>query len=194
MGDITRAIGLMDEYNKRDPRRIRVGGEDLPTEYFLALSLGDWVRKLDPAAGEPLLLAARCQHIGRWEIARDEYPEGRNGYFRWRKALARHHAEVAGTLLARAGYGPELIAEVQGMVRKEQLGSDPRVQVLEDGLCLVFLQHQFEEFSGGVTEEKMTDILRKTWKKMSPAAREAASSLSYSPRCARLIDRALEAA
>lgn len=192
MGDIKQAFQLLDAYNQRDPRQISLEGETLPLEYFLALRLHGWVEKLAPDAGETLLLASRCQHIGRWEIARSEFPEGRNGYFRWRKALARHHADVAAGLLQKAGYSPAEIADVQGMLRKEHLGSDSRVQVLEDGLCLVFLEFQYEDFRQGVGEEKMTDILTKTWKKMSEAGQKAAAALSYSDQGARLIARALE--
>lgn len=191
MGDINEAFQLLDGYNKQDPRRNARDGATTPVEYFLALRLHEWVRKLAPDAGENLLLASRCQHIGRWEIARSAYPEGRNGYFRWRKALTHHHAEVAAGLLGKAGYDAAEIADVQSLLRKERLGTDPRAQIMEDALCLVFLEFQYEEFSRGVTEEKMTDILTKTWKKMSEAGRKAAVSLPYSVHGAAVIAKVL---
>lgn len=182
-----KAFSLFDAYNRRDPRTIVREGASWPLEYFLALQLFDWVGKLAPDAGEALLLASRCQHIGRWEIPRNRYPDGRNGYFRWRKELAHHHAAVAGRLLSEAGYDTDTAISVQALQRKERLRTDADAQVMEDALCLVFLECQYEDFRQGMAEEKITGILAGTWKKMSERGREAALKLAYTPEGARLL-------
>ncbi len=65
------------------------------------------------------------------------------------------------------------------------------VQVLEDALCLVFLQHQFSEFRVKESEEKMVGILQKTWGKMGEAGRAAALALPLGPEEAALVGKAL---
>jgi len=194
MGDKEKAFALFDAYNQQDPRQVTYEGNAYPLEYFLSRNLYDWVRKLSPGSDETLLLASRCQHIGRWEIPRSNYPGGRNGYFRWRKALAGHHAEIAASLLRQAGYGEAEITAVQQILRKEHMRTDPRAQIMEDALCLVFLAHQYEDFRQNQGEEKVVNILKKTWDKMSEAGRKAAMDLSYTEAGAALISRAIPAA
>ena len=172
----------------------RVVWENLeyPIEYFYALKLYEWVKKLDPEANESLLLASRCQHIGRWEIARKSYPDGRVGYLKWRSDLSKYHAGIAAEILASAGYEEEVINRVKQIVLKQRLKSDTDVQTMENALCLVFLQYQYDDLIAKTTEEKMIDILRKTWAKMSDPGREAALSLQYSNVGRDLILKALK--
>src|SRR5690606_16557599 len=115
-------------------------------EYFLALALYNWILKLAPDASEELLLASRCQHIGRWESARTNYPAGREGYLAWRRDLAFHHATKAEEILSRVGYGEEQIALVRRIILKKKLKVDREVQTMENALCLVFLEFQYEDF------------------------------------------------
>src|SRR5690606_7428483 len=91
-----------DSYNMQDPNQFVWEGQSYPQEYFLAVKLHEWVLKLNPNPGADLLLASRCQHIGRWEIPRSNYPMDRDGYLIWRKELAVHHAEKAKEILAAA--------------------------------------------------------------------------------------------
>ena len=58
------------------------------------------------------------------------------------------------------------------MIRKEGLKVDPEAQTLEDAACLVFLEDQLARFASGHDEEKVLGVLRKTFDKMSPVARE----------------------
>jgi hypothetical protein len=57
-----------------------------------------------PDASELLRIAARAQHIRRWNIPRNCYPEGRNGYNDWRKACREHHAALIAGITQRHGY------------------------------------------------------------------------------------------
>lgn len=187
MDKMTMAFALFDDYNKQDPRPFVWEGTAYPEEYFLALRLHEWVRKLYPGASESLLLASRCQHIGRWIIPRSEYPEGKTGYLRWRKALQGFHAAKAAELLVRAGYGAEMAEAVGRILRKEHIRTDPDVQAMEDALCLVFLEYQLDDFVGKHPADKVRRILERTWKKMSQTGRHAARALSYSKTAAVLV-------
>lgn len=188
------AVALIDAANAADPNRIRHGGDEGPKELLHAEMLTWWVERLRPDAPEAVRLAARGQHIRRWEHPRSGYPTGRSGYLRWRRELYDFHAETTARLLEQAGYGGELVARVGQIIRKQGLGHDPDVQVIEDGLCLVFLETQLDELAGRLDREKMLNILRKTWRKMSPTAREKALELTFEPGERALIAEALEAA
>ena len=191
MNKIERAFELFDDYNRQDPHVLTWSSKEYPSEYFYALQLYQWVKTLAPGAGEALLLASRCQHIGRWKIPRTQYPTGKAGYLRWRTELAKFHASTAEALLREAGYTDEIIQEVRNIVLKQNLKADEGVQVMENALCLVFLEFQFEDFISKHEEEKVIRVIQKSWKKMSAPGREAALTLSYSPLAKRLLEKAL---
>src|SRR5687768_13609182 len=113
MSKFEKALELFDSYNRQDPNVVTWEGKDYPAEYFYALQLYEWVRKLEPAAGEALLLASRSQHIGRWTIPRESYPMNKAGYLNWRSTLAKFHADTAGKLMKEAGYDDDVIRDVQ---------------------------------------------------------------------------------
>ena len=68
---------------------------------------------------------------------------------------------------------------------------DPDVQTLEDVACLVFLRFYFSDFATQHDDGKLVRILRKTWRKMSVTAREAAAASPLDARSARLLELAL---
>lgn len=194
MTKMEQAFHLFDTYNKQDPSRIIWDGSQYPSEYFYAIQLYEWVKKLNPEASEPLLLASRCQHIGRWEINRKTYPEGRVGYLKWRNDLSGFHAQKATEILQSVGYDADTIARVKEIVLKKRLKTDAEVQTMENALCLVFLTFQYDDLIKKHTEEKMIDILQKTWAKMSAEGREVALSLTYSDAGQMLLNKALKGA
>lgn len=65
------------------------------------------------------------------------------------------------------------------------------LQVVEDALCLVFMQHQFADLLTKEGPDKMVDIVRKTWAKMGEGGRAAALSLALPADQAAVVQRAL---
>jgi len=185
------AIARIDTANAADPNTLVVDGAERPKELVHAEMLTRWVRELQPGATEALLLAARAQHIRRWEHPRSEFPDGRSGYLRWRTGLKDFHAETAAAILQSCGYEGETIERVRTLVRKRAPANDAEAQALEDGLCLVFMETQFGTLNDRIADEKMVDILRKTWTKMSPAGRAFALALDLSPHQRELVVSAL---
>jgi hypothetical protein len=153
--------------------------------------LSEWVLKLAPDASEHLRLAARCQHLCRWEIPRASYPMNRAGYLQWRTALKKFHAEKAGEFLRQAGYPQEIIARVQELNLKKNFPHDPESRVLEDALCLVFLEHQFADLARKTAEDKVINALRKSWQKMTDMAHAHALKINYGEKEKALIEKAL---
>lgn len=185
------ACRRFDEENSRDPNTELLGGVARPRELVYAEWLTDWVLKLRPDASEELRLAARCQHLCRWQIPRDSHPMTRAGYLQWREALKKFHARRAGEILGEVGYAQESIERVQDLNLKRHFPRDPESRVLEDALCLVFLEHQLAELACKTSEDKVITALQKSWRKMTPAGQAQALKLSYGPREKALIERAL---
>jgi hypothetical protein len=101
------------------------------------------------------------------------------------------HANLAGGLLEEAGYGPESVQRVGDLLTKKRLAHDPDVQTLEDVACLVFLEHELAAFSRKHERDKLVDIVRKTWGKMSERGRAAAAGLALPPDLAAILADAL---
>jgi Domain of unknown function (DUF4202) len=180
-----------DEENGRDPNLVVVDGVAHPQELVYSERLTDWVLRLKPDASEQLLLAARSQHLCRWTIPRRTYEMTRVGYLRWRSDLKQFHAAKSAEILREVGYDPETIAQVRDLNLKKNLGRDPDCQALEDALCLVTLQHQLADLVAKTEHGKMIEILRKTWRKMSPLGHEHALTLSFSDTEKELIQQAV---
>ncbi|GIL66966.1 hypothetical protein Vafri_20469 [Volvox africanus] len=192
----------LDELNMKDPRCVEVDGQRVPYELAYARWLTDWVLQLCADGGlqpsEELRIAARGQHVERWQVPRSTYPEGRTAYLQWREDLKKRHATTTTGLMAAAGFSADSCKRVEQLILKRAL-RETEGQILEDALCLVFLERQFEEFlsklAGGKDaaegEAKMIDILQKSWKKMGELGRAAALKLPLEPRLAELVGRAL---
>lgn len=163
-----RAIAAIDAANAESPTGV---------EGDHAVRVTEWIRRLRPEAGEELLLAARAHHIRRWTVPRSTYPDGRAGYLRWRRDLHEVHAREVGTILEGAGYDDTVIGRVQDIMRKKALATDPDVQALEDALCLVFIQTQYDELAGRLPTEKMEKVVTKTLAKMSDEGRRLAAEV-----------------
>jgi hypothetical protein len=185
-------IGRFDAANEQDPHR----QQGQPAELVYAQRMTEMLERFAPDAPEPVRLAVRAQHIERWKTPRSSYPEGRAGYLAWRADLYEIHARRAAHILAEAGYEEAVIQRVADAIAKRNLKSNPDAQAVEDIAALVFLEHYLADFAArhpDYDEAKWTGILRKTWRKMSPAAREFAlgGDLELPPTLAPLIARAL---
>ncbi|KAJ6021227.1 hypothetical protein N7540_006731 [Penicillium herquei] len=187
------ALERIDAAHKDDPTTITINTTILPYELHYAQQMSLYLERLDPNASELLRLAIRAQHLRRWEIPRSSYPATKIGYHSWRGALQREQAALAEKICVESGYTEAEAARVGAMVRKADLRKgDPDTQTLEDVACLVFLDDQFDKFEKDIgDEDKIVDILRKTWGKMSEAGRNEALKIKLSERGSALVQKAL---
>jgi hypothetical protein len=187
-----KAITTFDAYNLNDPYLEEFEGKNVSRELLYAQRMSNRMDNFYPAAPEYLKLAAHCQHIGRWEIPRDGYAPDRKGYLQWRNALKSHHAKLAEQILQSCRYDSETIEKIKFLLLKKELFTNPDTQVLEDVVCLVFIEYYLEDFAAKHPPQKVVDILQKTLKKMSPGAIEEAGKISVSERIKLLLHQALE--
>ncbi len=88
--------------------------------------------------------------------------------------------------MVKDSYSEPEIDAVRQIILKKNFQSNTDAQTIEDALCLVFLESQFEELRQKTPDPKMADILRKTWKKMSEKGKEAALAMNQ-PEVKRLL-------
>ena len=176
------AVARLDAANAADPQ-----GRELP----YAEQLTAWVHRLALTPSTALQLAARAQHLNRWMIPRESYPPDRLGYLKWRADLKQFHAQQAAEILVAVGYDEATVAQVQDLIRKRNFPHDPASRILEDALCLVFLETQLAPTTAKTGADKMVQILQRTWKKMTPRAQALALALPLPAECRSLVERAL---
>ena len=193
---LAQVVAAIDAANARDPHTVEVEGRREPAELVYGRRMSATLERISPPAAqqkasEHLRIAARGQHIERWTSPRKSYPEGRAGYLKWRKDLKEFHARRVGEIMAAAGYGAGDIGRVGVLIRKERLKADAETQMLEDVVCVVFLEHYLGEFIGKTDRAKLPGILAKTWNKMSPLGRAKALELNLSSDVQALLDEGL---
>jgi hypothetical protein len=182
-------IAAIDEANANDPNRVEVAGRLAPAELVYGQRMSEMLARMAPDASEQLQIAARGQHIERWTSPRNCYPAGRAGYLCWRKQLKDYHARRVGEIMAACGYELDDVARVAGLIRKQRMRSDPDAQMLEDVVCVVFLQHYVGNFAAKTEQTKLASILKKTWNKMSASGHAHALRLDLPPAVALLLAR-----
>jgi len=186
-----RAIQLIDEENNSDPTIEVFDGKEYPKELLYALRMTERLEKFDADSSEAVRLAVRCQHICRWKIPRDSYEMNRNGYFLWRRNLYKFHAKKATEILQKVGYDKSIIEDVKFLLHKKMLKKNSSSQLLEDVACLVFLEFYFEKFSDKYKEDKLIDIVKKTWAKMSDKGHKAGLKLPFTDKSLSIIAKAI---
>lgn len=142
-------------------------GLKIPREMLYSQHMVNKLKALVPDAKDVLVVSAMCHHIGRWEIERKSFPEGKSGYHQWRNAVHIHQAEKARVLMIEEDIKPEFQERVLRIIKKEGIKKDTEVQLIEDIACIVFVEEYIEAFSRKYTDDKLLVIIRKTLAKMS---------------------------
>jgi hypothetical protein len=164
-------VAAIDAANAADPHSQPDGR---PVELVYGERMSAELARLCPDASELLRIAVRGQHVERWKLPREAYPDGRAGYLAWRSEQARRHAARIEGFMAEAGYGEADRARVASLLRKEGIKRNPEAQMLEDVACLVFLKFYFADFAAKHPDDEVLRIVTRTARKMSPEARSRA--------------------
>ncbi len=186
-GNLQQVLAAIDDHNAQDPNKI----DGVAAELLYGQRMSESLARFMPNAGEELQIAVRGQHIERWMLLRADYPEGKAGYLRWRIDQKDRHAAKVSALMAKAGFTDAETNRAAVLIRKEKFKTDAGAQALEDVACLVFLQYYAAEFIVKHPAEKIDDIIRKTWKKMSSNGQQAALKLSLNSEVLVAVQRAL---
>ncbi len=185
------ALALIDNKNSEDPNFYETNGLKFPKELVYGQRMTQKLLQFEPNASKALQIAARAQHICRWELKRNEYPMDRIGYLKWREELKNIHASITSDILKEVGYDDTFIDRISLIIRKKFIKKNKESQTIEDVICLVFLDYYFDEFVAKHSDEKIIDILQKTWKKMSEKGHEHALKIKFSENASHLVQKAL---
>jgi len=192
---LSNTLSAIDEINNQDPNTIKIDGIDQAKELVYGQQMTSCLKQYWPDANELLQIAVRAQHIKRWQLKRTEFAEGKAGYYQWRIAQGKFHAELTASTMLENGYTNEQAEQCASIIRKENLKTNSDSQTLEDVACLVFLMHYFDEFAAKYTEQdneaKIVRIVQLTWKKMSDEAHDIALTLTLPEHLAVIVGKAL---
>ncbi|XQW84118.1 DUF4202 domain-containing protein [Thalassotalea piscium] len=188
---LKQVLDAIDRMNSQDPNITTVDQIDHPKELLYGQYMSECLAQYWPNADQYLQIAVRAQHIKRWHLKRSAFPEGKQGYLTWRKALGMFHAQTTKELMLEYGYTDIEAETTASIIRKEHLKTNTQSQTLEDVACLVFLQHYFDEFAAKHSEEKIIRILQLTWRKMSDQGHDIALTLTLPDHLAALVNKAL---
>lgn len=186
------ASALIDAENSQDPNSEIYQSKTYPKELLYSNRMYEKLMDFYPNASEAVQIASKAQHICRWKMPRESYPMDRVGYLKWREDLKKFHSETTAAILKKVAYDTEFIARVSFLIEKKLLKKDEETQLLEDVICLVFLEHYFDPFVQKHDREKMKNIILKTWNKMSDKGHQEALKINYSASNLELIKEALE--
>ncbi len=195
MVDFDAVIAAIDAANAQSPRRIELGGQSFSYENVYSQRMSETMERMYPQASQILRIAARAQHIRRWEIPRGDFAAGREGYNKWRKSCREHHAKTVGKIMAEHGFSDGEIADVGIYLKKQKLKRNDNSQALENVVDVVFLGFYWDEFTQKFPQyddDKLIDIIGKTLLKMSSHGHKAALALDLPPRTLKLLGAALE--
>lgn len=191
----------IDDINRQDTNITTVDNKEYPKELLYGQRMTACLMQHWPQASELLQIAVRAQHIKRWHLKRTEFAQGKAGYYQWRIALGKFHAELTASIMREQGYSDEQAKQTASIICKEnlkdktsnQLTADS--QTLEDVACLVFLEHYFDAFADNYikqdNEAKIVRIVQLTWKKMSEEAHNIALKMTLPDHLADLVKKAL---
>ncbi|MBA6264757.1 DUF4202 domain-containing protein [Colwellia sp. Bg11-12] len=192
---LTAVHSAIDKINSEDPNKTQVNGLSQPNELLYGQYMTACLEQYFPQSNELVKIAVRAQHIKRWDLKRNEFDEGKAGYYQWRIAQGKFHAQLTKSLMLENGYDENEAELTACILRKEQLKTNENTQTLEDVACLVFLQYYFDAFAAKYTEAnneaKIIRIVQKTWGKMSDRGHEIALSLTLPDHLAALVGKAL---
>ncbi len=186
-----KASTWIDAENAQDPNQEIYQSKTYSKELLYSNRMYERLMDFHPNASEAVQIAAKAQHICRWKMPRESYPMDRVGYLKWREDLKKFHAKTTAEILEKAGYSPAFIDRVSFLIEKKLLKKDEETQLLEDVICLVFLEYYLEPFVHKHDTEKLKNIILKTWNKMSESGHQEALKINFSTANLQLIKEAL---
>lgn len=192
MSQLDQVLEAINRLNESDPNTEFVDGVEWLKEQLYSERMSAQMRSFCPNASDELRIAAHAQHVQRWVSKRSDYPEGKAGYYQWRIGLGKMHAQLASEEMAKAGYSEASQQQVSKLLTKQGIKLNADVQILEDVICLVFLEYYFVPFAAKHSEEKVVSIVQKTWAKMSEEGHKSALALALDAGAQALIQKALK--
>lgn len=157
----------LNEIHQGDPNHTNIDGLRKSSEFLYTNRMLQMLAEFEPGADYTLQIAAQCQHLERWKVARDLFPMDRKGYHQWRKAVMDFQISRTTEVLVNSGVENSDIIEVTEILSKQGNKSHTKAQIIQDVACIVFVNWYLEGFAAKHELGKVKDIVIKTTRKMS---------------------------
>lgn len=188
---LRRTLERIDEENMKDPTKEAWEGSEMPCAWVYGQRMTQWLLKLQPEPSPELQIAARAQHICRWEIPRDTFPANRKGYLDWRVRMYDFHSEKTLAIMEELGWDEDAQYQVNFYLHKRCLQTNREVQFLEDAACLIFIEHHLLEFAKEHRDQKVVRIIQKTWDKMTEQGHREVYAIALPDEVHALLDKVM---
>jgi hypothetical protein len=179
----------LEKVHGMDTTREIYNGNQYPSESLYSHRMLQMLEKVNAEASNILKLAAQCQHLKRWNIPRGEYPYNRRGYHEWRRVVMEYQLKEMEEILSKVGISNEDILLVTDALRNQGDKSNSNAQIITDTACLVFIKWYMEPFATKHQSEKVTDIMKKTMRKMSETGLQLISRLNLPTTASQILER-----
>lgn len=166
-----RASNAIKEIHLSDPNKIVHKGSNTTAEQLYSERMLKILLEFVPGSDYQLKLAAQCQHLERWKIARDLYTMDRKGYHQWRRAVMDFQLGRTRDTLASVGLDKQDVIEITEILRNQGNKTHEKAQIIQDVACIVFVNWYLQGFAIKHESTKVQDILVKTTRKMSDRGR-----------------------
>lgn len=170
----------IDKVHVLDKSESEENGILYPAEWLYSKRMLMILDMINERSSFRLKLAVQCQHLERWGVPRSNYTYDRRGYHEWRRAVMDYQLKRTIETLSITGMQEDDIKWITNVLREQGNKSNPDAQIIMDVACLVFLKWYMEPFSAKHESEKVTDILKKTMRKMSDNGIDLIPKLSLS--------------
>jgi hypothetical protein len=186
------ALTEIEKAHSQDPSKEDMNGSLFPSELLYSKRMLSMLAMVSPDNSNTLKLAVQCQHLKRWNIPRANHPFTRRGYHHWRREVMEYQLEQTRLLLTDAQINNEDISWILNALKNQGDKSIPESQIIMDTACLVFLKWYMEPFARKHENEKVSDILKKTMRKMSETGLNLISKLNLPASTQHVLSKAVQ--
>jgi hypothetical protein len=175
------ATNIIEKAHSIDSSRETENNILYPSELLYSIRMLSMLDIVRPDNDYVLKLAAQCQHLMRWNVARDLYPYDRKGYHQWRRAVMDYQLQQTMKILTGVNIEADDIQIITEALKNQGNKSNSNSQIIEDTACLVFIKWYLEPFASKHENIKIIEILKKTMQKMSDSGLTLVKSIDKSP-------------
>lgn len=186
-----KAIIAIEQIHSKDITQEQHNGSLIPAEFLYGKRMLKTLELVSPESSYAMKLAVQCQHLQRWGVPRSSYTYDRRGYHEWRREVMKYQLEQTINLLSSISIDEIDIKWIAQVINAQENKADSNGLIIMDTACLVFLKWYMEPFAKKHESEKVLDILKKTFRKMSTDAQNLISKLDLPESSLQVLNQAI---
>jgi hypothetical protein len=184
------AVKEIDNAHSADIHLEKDNNDEYPSELIYSRRMLTMLNLFYPESDYILKLAVQCQHLKRWNVLRQKYSMNRQGYHQWRREVMEYQLQQTKEILLNVKIDENDLSLILDALKNQGNKSDGNAQIIQDTACLVFVKWYLQAFAAKHEHSKVSDILKKTMRKMSEKAISAIPSIDLSPAVLQILNTA----